>query len=374
MKCEPDLLPRFKVHPVDVSAADGSVAETSTPPVAPEASAPTCKIAETWCGKCTDLRVDPDNCGECGRSCLGKACVNTACEVELWVPDVLGAGAWVAGSDILYRREGGELVHPLFARDRFAGQERALGQTGYWTAMTPLGATTQLVVEHMATGPRLRRLDVATGGGDVVYAQPTFLPAFRNAAVDGDDVYFTTREDVRHVKLNGTGYEVVHQVTTGLSGATMGLAVSPTTVYFGVVDAGDLWALPRAPGATARRIDVGTGDAEYVTIEAGRLFWVSGPDLRELTLDGEGPAVVHPLRLASPHTAAKRDGMLWIADVEFPKVGKPDPRRSQIVRFDFASKRVLTVASGLPTFGQIAVDDRYVYIPTTAGGIYRVAR
>jgi hypothetical protein len=49
---------------------------TSTESIALQA----CKTNETSCGsKCVSTDTDPDNCGGCGNSCNGKACVNGSC-------------------------------------------------------------------------------------------------------------------------------------------------------------------------------------------------------------------------------------------------------------------------------------------------------
>ncbi len=53
---------------------------TSTESVALQA----CQTSQTACGtKCVDTQTDADNCGSCGNSCNGKACVSGMCQTSM---------------------------------------------------------------------------------------------------------------------------------------------------------------------------------------------------------------------------------------------------------------------------------------------------
>lgn len=364
------------VTPADTDA--GASADGGGPTPSPDASgdAPkVCRVSEDRCGDvCADLRTDERHCGRCGHGCLGAGCKNGECVPSVWVPgsaSVVVSGVWVNGDEVVYRSAGDTVISaPLVGKDRQSGVERAIVEIGIYPQIVPLAGSTVLVVEH-APGARLRVLDLATRAWSVLYAQASLTPAFRNAVVDGDDVYWATRADLRHVKLDGTGYEVVHTVTTKPFGVAPGLALTPTTIYFGVEDGNDLWAIDRAPGAVARKLDAGDGSAAYATIDGGHVLWTAGTAVRELPLPDEGPPTSRTVGTLAAHVAVKRDGAIWIGDANFHK---PDPMLSRVVRYDLATHTATVVASNLPAMGQIAVDDRWVYMPMFEKGIWRVAR
>ncbi len=72
------------------------------------------------------------------------------------------------------------------------------------------------------------------------------------------------------------------------------------------------------------------------------------------------------------HTAIERDGYVWSVEVAFIPDG--DLRSGRLQRYHRATKQRVVLATNLFETGQIAVDDRYVYLPTFGEGIYRVAR
>ena len=96
-----------------------------------------------------------------------------------------------------------------------------------------------------------------------------------------------------------------------------------------------------------------------------------GTAVRELPLPDEGPPTSRTVGTLAAHVAVKRDGAIWIGDANFHK---PDPMLSRVVRYDLATHTATVVASNLPAMGQIAVDDRWVYMPMFEKGIWRVAR
>lgn len=73
------------------------------------------------------------------------------------------------------------------------------------------------------------------------------------------------------------------------------------------------------------------------------------------------------------HTATDDGARLYVADMRGDGDSGPTTE-SRILRHDLTTHRDLVLAAGLPSMGQIAVDDRYVYIPAYGGPILRVAK
>lgn len=354
----------------DAAAVDAAV---ETPGDAGGADVTVCRIGEDRCGgACVDLRTSPNHCGECGRSCLGARCTGGTCEPELVVPDAGGGSVWLVGSELWYRwDDDGPVMSTLLARDRKTNAARAIGEIGHWTTLTPTTSSAWLLLEHVPN-PRLRLVDPVVGLGAVVYAQPTETPPFRGANVEGDDVFWSTRKDVRHVKLDGSGYEVVHTVTRHDAGASMGILATPTTVFFGVEDTFEIMTVPRAGDRQVTAFDRGDGNVVWMGLRGDTLFWAGGRQIRAVSLTTKA-VETYPLGNIA-QAAIARDDVLYVADVAHHPGTLPDPRASRVVRLDLATRRRTVIADGLPVLGQIAVDDRYVYLPYADGGIYRVPR
>lgn len=355
--------------------ADGSL-DSGGPLEAGEATSPsaTCGLGLVRCGtSCVDLRTESSHCGECGHDCLGAKCLARLCEPELVTPEAGGTAVHVANGELFYRLGNDDVPSAsLVARDLTTNVVRSVLEVGVYYSMRPLTGTRWLLIDHTASAARIRVVDLATGSIEqTVYNGPR-SPEIRGAMARGDDVFFTTRSDVRHVKLDGSGLEVVKTVASGIEGdfgATPALDVTDTLVYFGITDRGVLHELPRVTKASSRVIDRASTDATYLSAGPDSITWLSGSQVREVPLDGAPPAVFQSGVIA-PHTTFRAGSSLYITDNRFIV----NARQSRIVRFDLASRQPFELANNQAPFGQIAVDDRFVYMPFYTGGIWRVAR
>lgn len=341
-----------------------------------------CRLGEDRCGDtCIDLRTDRRNCGECGHSCLDQGCTNGVCDPNLWLQGTVTGAVWLSGEEILFRPDpdpgvipGTPVLSLLRAKHGKTGATRSIVDVGYYLAMAPIGGSSWLVLEHVP-GARVRKLDVVTKEWSVLHAEPLQDPAIRGAAVDGDDVYWTTREDVRHVKLDGSDYGIVH-VRAGGGAPHTGVYVTPSRTYFGVESSG-LWALDRTTGAS-RAVDAPDGGsaARWIGVFGTELMWLASKELRSFPLPAETPQTAQNLQVtAGAISAVARDGFVWIADVGFQE-GKPDAGgpRSRVLRYDTRTRKILVLVANFHEMGQIAVDDTYVYMPAFGQGIWRVPR
>ncbi len=83
------------------------------PTDAPADSPPSCKAPQTACGaSCVDMETDKDNCGSCGRSCLGGMCAAHVCSAFLvYARTDVAANTLVAtNTDLFFSIAGKDLV------------------------------------------------------------------------------------------------------------------------------------------------------------------------------------------------------------------------------------------------------------------------
>jgi len=337
----------------------GSIADTGATNVK-------CTFGRVTCGSdCVDIQANEHHCGACGHECLGAACLRGECAPELLASVAYGQVSAVDDKDVFYRPAADTTaVGPLIARDKHSGATRTLTEVGQWQSGVVDGL--DLVVLENAPAPTIRIVDRTSGASRTLYRQPTSAPFFRSVAVAGDDIYWTTRADVRHVKRDGSGYAVIKQITEGPHGADQ-IVVTDTEVFFSVVGRAELYSVPRlaAPGGVHVR-GTGLGAVTSIMRVGSGLFWTSGPKMHVLADDGQ--VSDHFLDLRLVHSSARKDRYIYLYDVVFG-----DVHQSQIIRFDTTTNEKLVLASALLD-GRLVVDDTHVYFANYIGGLYRIAR
>lgn len=344
-------------------------------------AAPSCRLGFAVCaGTCVAIGNDPKHCGGCGHDCLGAECLAGECAPELVAPDSKGGAVYVRGEEIFYRVDEDLVTSRLVARNLTTRAVRDVCDLGSYFTMHPLPGTEWLVTDNtLGSSPARARVRVVDGATGVtvrtLYSGPV-NPNVRTAVAQGDDVYIATRSDVRHVKLTGGPVSVIRAIlaTEGV-GATQAIHASAAAVYFGIEDTNGLHELARTAGATSRRVDEAprqkSASAGYIDTRPGFVRWLIGDELRDTPLDGGVPAV-YTLPLVTPHGPIGRGTKLFVADDQFG-----DSKTSRVLRIDLETREVLVLASRQDPYGQLAVDDRYVYMPRYAnfgGGVFRVAR
>jgi hypothetical protein len=375
---------RDEVAPDVPPAAEASTPEPDAPLTAVDADAPpVCKIGQERCGAaCVDTRIDGRHCGACGHSCLGAACQGGECTPELVAPGTVDGAVYVHGDEILFRRapaSGG--VGTLAARHVVTQKERTVvGDVRQYMVMSRFGGSAWLLIDNPT---RIRLVDVVFGTSSTVYSDPT-CPAIRNAVAVGDEIFFSTRGDIRRIRVDGTGFAVLKTITEGVAGAVPSLAVTDGTIYYGAESARALFAMPRSGGASWT-VDRGPGEVSFVDVTGGRALWLSRDELRSVPPDAggdeggvvdDGGGTADSIVATTTNTplalAQLREPYLYVADVAFGGAS------SRVVRVDRRSGEVLVLASGLVDFGVIAVDAQYVYMPRFpvdgGTGIYRIPR
>lgn len=193
-------------------------------------------------GACVDLRTDPLNCGECGRSCLGAACLAGFCR-----PEALTVG--------------GEVAPYALAVD---------ATHIYWVSPAIKGLA----------APRMRRAPKASPGGPGEDAFPSTDVRARSLAFAGGKLYWG--------ELAGTG--AVLSGTPGAAAADAAFAAAQPRVQHVAVAGGKLfWASgatnsgthdgavrskPLAGGAVTNEVSGQPGPEWVASDGADGLFWV----------------------------------------------------------------------------------------------------
>lgn len=362
--------------PEEASPTDAALA-----PPKPEG----CGLGLTACGAgCVDVRRDPRHCGECGRDCLDAACSAGSCEVAVVVPGNHGGAVYVDDGELFYRADDDHTtVSTLVARRLTTGDERTLTEVGPYFSMAKAGPRTWLVEDQIAGSQRVRLLDVANAAVvREILRVPLSVPGGRDNTsigqmkVVGTTVYFSTLSSVGRVELDGTRLEIVSYVGTSDAGTgASGFTVENDRIVFSLGDVASLVAQPMDLKLDRVELDRSRGGGSpWVTSTPGGVRWLTKEGLREVPADGGAPFAYPFFVDHTAHTATDDGVHLYVADMLGSDADGAPTSVSRILRHHLGTHRHLVLATGLPSMGQIAVDDRYVYIPAYGGPILRVAK
>lgn len=219
--------------------------------------------------------------------------------------------------------------------------------------------------------PRIRTIDLRTGSDFVVYAQPTYEPAFRRIVVERDELFWTTRADVRTVHRNGTGYKVLKTITEGTQGAGPALVLDPTRVFFPIQGESMVWSIPRS-GGVGEHADTGLADAtDMMPWSSTSYLWWNKREIRLVPFDA-GSVVTFPLQTGTnaPHGAVRvGDTVYWVDGY-----GGAAANEARIVRLDIPTKKQTVLLSRQKDIGSLAVVGDFIYYAHFSAGLYRIAR
>jgi hypothetical protein len=259
-----------------------------------------------------DLRADPAHCGRCGRSCLGAACRDAACEpVQLatGMQSPLGialteSDVYIAAASEIRRvpKSGGAAVS--FKSGLSSVAYLAIqGSTLYYTEYVPGGAVQSCVlpacaaltpVESGLTSP----LGIAVGGTDLFFVDngrarvqrkvlgqagvTPLLTGLSNAEeIDVDAAYLfvaeqTTGRVLRYDRANLTAAPLVLASSPDI----VGVAVDATEVFYTTqVTNGAVRAVPKR-GGTPRVVIDRQASPSGVVVDAVAVYWTTFGDGR----------------------------------------------------------------------------------------------
>ncbi len=336
-----------------------------------------CSSEQTECGgSCFDLTTEAAHCGSCEHSCGAVG----ACRFGECVPELVRAARSTA-EVYAYRNEVMvRTIDPLptnsltqfgtlRAIDVDTRAERSVGIAGRYFDMIVVGDLGVAIEEYPS--PRIRTIDLRSGSDFVVYAQPSAAPAFRRIVMDGDELFWTTRADVRTVHRDGSGYKVLKTVTEGTQGAGPALVLDATRVFFPIEDQAMVWSIPRSGGA-GEHADTGRADAtDMMPWSSTQYLWWNKRELRLVPFD-DGSVVTVPLLAGTnaPHgTLRVGDTLYWVDGY-----GGAAANEARVVRLDFATKKQTVLLSRQKDIGNLAIVGDYIYFAYFDGGLHRIAR
>lgn len=352
--CDAIIGLRDPIESSDAAAPEGGTSpDAGAPDSAGDAAAQSgCDVGATVCfGSCTMLDSDHLNCGRCGRSCLGTACVGGLCR-----PGTLTTGepvrGVIVGNAVVWMTDHGLFtgevplngaVPPpptaIYTTDAGPLRSFALGPVGtYFVAVAP--GDTILAVQSDA-GPET----VVDDAGDPVSIAINYLPTvvdWASSDPSATSIMQTTRDGaVPFVWLDAGSRPC------GLTGGTDGLMWTSTSGTF---------AAPWEDGSARQQL---TSTADFQVVEAiGQAVVAQNGDRFDLTLFDVGPPPTSTALVPGAHARAVAfdPGALPYAQVYFAAEG--------IFRVDTGGSPPTLIAPGsVPDechVPQMALTDHYV--------------
>lgn len=269
-----------------------------------------------------DTQNDPNNCGACGRSCLGNTCAIGRCASERLDPgDISGIGDFTTDSLFLY-------------------------YTGFTFGTGANHRLWKLVIGPATSASYL-----------TVFTHPTPITQF---AFDGNDFY--TAEPVRIDTIDRGTIKKVNKEPFAESNLEQ--FQKPTTtatlqqggfVYWATdLDGGDGGNIRRTStsGGAISTITVLTGVVSYLAADASYLFWVDNGG------GGIAPAL-HRAPIAGGVTIDLAPGISDFIDTDATHVYMVRKNTGELLSVPKAGGTAVVIGQGITAGG--AVDDEYVY-------------
>jgi hypothetical protein len=315
----------------------------------PECNAGVCTCKTPCNGTCPDVANDPENCGACGRSCLGAGCSSGLCQPVVLVSGVplithvevdetgvyfdhldTNAPNWTSASVGRLAKIGLSGGTPtILATDNFPNrspQEFALDKTSlYWalgggavlkvprgggtpSTLAPIDSvyTISLAVSpsyvfYGGSGNSVMRVPIQ--GGTPQPSVASGVPMMRMAA-DSTYVYWTDTSGGTVRKVAATGGSVV-TLASG-ENAPFGIALDANNVYWASQGAGTLKKIS-LNGGTPTLLATG-GAREHIDVDATHVYWTAGNSVMRVAIAGgtpetvaEGAATAYALAVGAQH-------------------------------------------------------------------------
>jgi hypothetical protein len=316
----------------------------------------------------TDAMSDPDNCGACGHSCRGGACVGGACQPVALVDGAhpVVNGIWdvaISGSTAFFTSWCASA--PVFSVPVDGGTATALAPgNDFATCGVGMAVDEKLVF--------FGSVDYASEAGSILFVprsggKPTSLVAGLQGrpflAVDGSHVFYlltwSTVPGVFRMGRDGSGGTTVH------STSSVALAVDAQFLY--VAEAfGNIIRMSK--DGSSKQLLAGSNKPVDMTVDATSVYWSDATEKAVYSVPIAGGNVTRLAvgMLQSPNELAVDDRSVYVACAGGGVVAvDKDGTNLRVV----ASQPELTISG-------IAVDDTFVYWGNdgTPSGLWRVAK
>jgi len=302
--------------------------------------------------ECGDVRTDPNHCGACGHSCLGRPCTDGVCE-----PVVPYSGAFfqcfALDDAYLYAQSSTNILRiPRSGmNDLYSGAEPCMD-------MMPMPDRTLFVT----TSLRVRSYTFAPNGMKTYFGAADGGPSPSNLTTDQTRVFFTVGPQLGEVKRATGNSAPLYTHGEDLSALTW----DTDRFLFGTVS-GDVFALP--DGATsATKLGHVAKVVNSIVRWGTSIVVASGVDV---TVLGEATSLFEGLTGGTQLALA--DDALYVLIG-----GEPGTSTGSLWRVDMRDRTKLLLAKGQDLPFRVFVDGAWVYWSTRGvvgqGRILRVAR
>lgn len=361
---------------------------TTSPPGSGRSSLP----SEAADGGCTPSKTDPRNCGRCGKSCRGGACVDGLCGPAV-LADMRNSPADIAqlASYVYWVEQGtfeaagrdGRLVRAPktgCAADAGAcGTELADGGVNF-AGVAVDTAFAYVAAGSLSTGAVSR---LALTGGPLTSFGAASEVGARRIAIDKatSSVFWVNAGNAdgtgtlrrRWIDASGPAATIVANLDFPAAVATLN-----GRVFFSVRGKSgfDFDGSIRACDADGKNpvvVATSQGQPRGVAVDTSRVYWVNRADgtVRAAKWSGAEATVLVPNGVSPNAVAVDADGVYWT------EAGTdPDRLDGRVRRADLDGKNVRTLASAVPEPLAIAVDADAVYVAVrgTRDNLYRDGR
>lgn len=350
----------FQGASVDAAAADAPTLDDAAPAAVADAAT---------CAPDASFAFDDENCGRCGRSCLGGKCIESHCTpVELgtvaspagfWVDDALWMTSYAGDTPGLYRSD---KAVPSF--------QRVVDQAGAWELVGHGGTVSWTNWNGADNGGGVYRLS----GSSAVTLTTAQSP--REIVADAVGLYFVDNyENAISALLDGVGGTTV--IATPIVERRTAISVDDGYAYWAEVGAHRIAAAPKRGGGAVRTV-VDTTEVVTSTLVVGDRLYVASEVRDGLGTCGGGHVVRFPLGadagVGAPEPIADGACPEWLSAAGDYVYWTEQTPNGSVRRAHRATNAVEPVVTDVPNPTHVRVDGAVAYFyeePT--GKVRRVA-
>jgi hypothetical protein len=332
---------------------------------------------------CLNGKNDPLNCGDCGRSCLGGTCANSAC-VATQFPNTGTLYSYLVDNGSVYVAGAGASGTPFLRKEDLLGNNPSLlsSDASLAGARYLAADTNNIYVAASGTGNdhfSIVQVTKETGTVKLLASSSVGTAAPTGFCLGGSNLFLTTFDPLAsksaiwllHPSVSAVGLLFSVDSIVGFQGA----ACLPTQLFFGRNDISP-YAMQTEGTSPASPMDLIAGQKNISEIKlfGSTLFWsiqnISGSaGIHVMKTDGTGHKQIYSTSKAHPlSVAADSLGGYW---------SDTDVNSINFISLD-GSKKYVAAAAMTSSPRSLQLDSSYLYFMTNPGttqaAIFRVPR